>query len=86
MGPAFESLPRTKPRAEYGAVGSGSTYGDLNVTAGSHGSLRGPEAACVEAFGEGVGFGRVRNPTQSGHRFRFDVGHGTDLIPATIPK
>jgi hypothetical protein len=29
---------------------------------------------------------RVRIPTQSGRGFRFDVGHRSDLIPATIPK
>jgi hypothetical protein len=28
----------------------------------------------------------VRIPTQSGQGFRFDVGHHSDLIPATIPK
>jgi len=28
----------------------------------------------------------LRIPTQAGHRFRFDVGHRTDLMPATIPK
>jgi hypothetical protein len=29
---------------------------------------------------------KVRIPTQSGQGFRFDVGHRSDLIPATIPK
>jgi hypothetical protein len=28
----------------------------------------------------------VRIPTHSGQGFRFDVGHRSDLIPATIPK
>jgi hypothetical protein len=28
----------------------------------------------------------VRIPRQSGRGFRFDVGHRSDLIPATIPK
>jgi hypothetical protein len=28
----------------------------------------------------------LRIPTQSGHRFRFDVGHRTEMKPATIPK
>jgi transposase-like protein len=28
----------------------------------------------------------VRIPTQSGHRFRFEAGHRSDLKPATIPK
>ena len=28
----------------------------------------------------------VRIPTQSGQRFRFDAGHRSDLMPATIPK
>jgi hypothetical protein len=28
----------------------------------------------------------VRIPRQSGRGFRFDVGHHSDLIPATIPK
>ena len=31
-------------------------------------------------------FALVRIPTQSGRGFRFDVGHRSDLIPATIPK
>jgi hypothetical protein len=31
-------------------------------------------------------FGRLRIPTQSGHRFRFEAGHRSDLKPATIPK
>jgi hypothetical protein len=29
---------------------------------------------------------KVRIPRQSGRGFRFDVGHHSDLIPATIPK
>jgi len=29
---------------------------------------------------------RLRIPRQSGQGFRFDVGHRSDLIPATIPK
>jgi hypothetical protein len=29
---------------------------------------------------------KVRIPRQSGRGFRFDVGHRSDLIPATIPK
>jgi hypothetical protein len=29
---------------------------------------------------------RMRIPIQSGRGFRFDVGHRSDLIPATIPK
>ena len=29
---------------------------------------------------------KVRIPRQSGQGFRFDVGHRSDLIPATIPK
>ena len=28
----------------------------------------------------------VRIPRQSGQGFRFDAGHRSDLIPATIPK
>jgi hypothetical protein len=28
----------------------------------------------------------LRIPTQSGHRFRFEAGHRSDLMPATIPK
>jgi hypothetical protein len=28
----------------------------------------------------------LRIPTQSGHRFRFEVGRRSDLKPATIPK
>jgi hypothetical protein len=36
------------------------------------------------AFGKRVA--GVRIPTQSGHRFRFDVGRHSDLKPATIPK
>jgi hypothetical protein len=30
--------------------------------------------------------GQVRIPTQSGRGFRFEAGHRSDLIPATIPK
>ncbi len=30
--------------------------------------------------------GPVRIPTQSRRGFRFDPGHGSDLVPATIPK
>jgi class 3 adenylate cyclase len=29
---------------------------------------------------------RVRIPRQSGRGFRFDVGHRSDLMSATIPK
>jgi hypothetical protein len=29
-------------------------------------------------------WGRI--PTQSGHRFRFEAGHRSDLMSATIPK
>jgi hypothetical protein len=29
---------------------------------------------------------QVRIPTQSGHRFRIEAGHRSDLMPATIPK
>jgi hypothetical protein len=29
---------------------------------------------------------RMRIPTQSGHRFRFEAGHRSDLMSATIPK
>jgi hypothetical protein len=28
----------------------------------------------------------VRIPTQAGRGFRFEAGHHSDLIPATIPK
>ena len=28
----------------------------------------------------------MRIPIQSGHRFRFESGHRSDLMPATIPK
>jgi hypothetical protein len=28
---------------------------------------------------------RLRIPTQSGRGFRFEAGHRSDLIPATIP-
>jgi hypothetical protein len=28
----------------------------------------------------------VRIPTDAGHLFRDDVGHRSDLIPATIPR
>ena len=31
-------------------------------------------------------FTKLRIPTQSGRGFRFDVGHRSDLIPATIPR
>ncbi len=35
VGPAFESLPRRKPRVGRDAVGSGATYGDLGIADGS---------------------------------------------------
>ncbi len=28
----------------------------------------------------------MRIPIQSGHRFRFEAGRDSDLMPATIPK
>jgi hypothetical protein len=34
-GPAFESLPRRKPRTGRGAVWSGATYGDFGVADGA---------------------------------------------------
>jgi hypothetical protein len=48
-----------------------------------HGSLRPTLLAGVETDDRGVW---MRIPTQSGQGFRFDVGHRSDLIPATIPK
>jgi len=33
----------------------------------------------------GVPFGLLRIPTHAGHLFRDDVGHHSDLMPATIP-
>jgi hypothetical protein len=30
--------------------------------------------------------GTLRIPTEAGHLFRDDVGHRSDLIPATIPR
>jgi hypothetical protein len=58
----------------------------------------GPQPKKVEAYGL-VGVERhpirnerihyrlkVRIPTQSGHRFRFEAGHRSDLMSATIPK
>jgi hypothetical protein len=29
---------------------------------------------------------RLRIPTQAGHLFRVDVGHRSDLMPASIPR
>jgi hypothetical protein len=29
---------------------------------------------------------RVRIPTHAGHLFRDDVGHRSDLMPATVPR
>jgi TnpA family transposase len=29
---------------------------------------------------------KVRIPTQSGHRFRFDAGHRSEMKPAVIPR
>jgi hypothetical protein len=28
----------------------------------------------------------LRIPTQSGHRFRFDAGHRSEMKPAVIPR
>src|SRR5271166_4366187 len=44
LGPAFESLPRRKPRAGRGAAWSGASYGDLRIADGSGVSARGPVA------------------------------------------
>ena len=44
VGPAFESLPRRKPRGCRGAVWSGATYGDFRIADGSRVSPRGPVA------------------------------------------
>jgi len=43
-GPAFESLPRRKPRGYRGAVWSGAIYGDFRIADDSHVSPRGPAA------------------------------------------
>ena len=45
-----------------------------------------PDGVVNIVTGYGPVAGAVRIPIQSGHRFRFDVGHRSDLIPATIPK
>jgi hypothetical protein len=46
--------------------------------------------AAVEVRSAGRGglalLSKMRIPTQSGQGFRFDVGHRSDLIPATVPK
>ena len=39
-----------------------------------------------EELAETLRLANVRIPRQSGQGFRFDVGHRSDLIPATIPK
>src|SRR5271165_7403562 len=44
LGPAFETLPRRKPRAGRGAAWSGASYGDLRIADGSGVSARGPVA------------------------------------------
>ena len=43
---------------------------------------RGATAAARIRFTSNI----LRIPRQSGRGFRFDVGHRSDLIPATIPK
>jgi hypothetical protein len=35
---------------------------------------------------EGYEARQVRIPTQSGHRFRFDAGHRSEMKPAVIPR
>jgi hypothetical protein len=40
----------------------------------------------LETLAEAEARNLVRIPTQSGHRFRFEAGHRSDLKPATIPK
>ena len=42
--------------------------------------------ACQTEFLLDMMTAELRIPTQSGQGFRFDVGHRSDLIPATIPK
>ena len=46
------------------------------------------EELCGHAFSASAvsAINKMRIPTQSGRGFRFDVGHRSDLIPATIPK
>ena len=44
------------------------------------------EAANEMIKGNAGSLTEMRIPTQSGQGFRFDVGHRSDLIPATIPK
>ena len=48
------------------------------------------QQVCHNKGGPGGGNSKDENgmriPTQSGRGFRFDVGHRSDLIPATIPK
>jgi hypothetical protein len=45
---------------------------------------RGLETAQLRMYAAAICY--VRIPRQSGQGFRFDVGHRSDLIPATIPK
>ncbi len=49
VGPAFESLPRRKPRAGRGAVWSGATYGDFRIADGWCVSGRGRWRAILAA-------------------------------------
>ena len=65
-------------------VGGGATNEDGdNLAAAAALVAQGPETA---GTGEQTPTAFVRIPTQSGHRFRFDVGHRTEMKPATIPK
>jgi hypothetical protein len=49
-------------------------------------SLTGTEVAATSRDEIDTLWVAVRIPRQSGRGFRFDVGHRSDLIPATIPK
>jgi len=49
-------------------------------------AVRGQPAEGLRHESFDIGGWNVRIPRQSGQGFRFDVGHRSDLIPATIPK
>jgi hypothetical protein len=73
---------------EYGVPVYGGGLSMTDVMAFTANAVIAVEAKARESFGSVVWdwIDEVRIPTQSGHRFRFEAGHRSDLMSATIPK
>jgi predicted RecB family nuclease len=85
QGPPGSGKTYTGARMIVTMVGAGLRVG---ITANSHKVIRNLlDAVCRAADESGIALTCIlRIPTHSGHRFRFEAGHRSDLMPATIPK